>query len=243
MQTDKITPLIENNPWRTAIVIRKNNQTIFQNSLADTTFKAASLIKLGIALYIKEEAADTITNSLVLSNDDIVGGAGIINRLNIRKWQIDDLIDLMLSLSDNTATNALLHYYGITTINDFLQNNFTDISLGRFLMKKGVQENTCTANSIMNIFEKIFQSNNTVNQVILRALKHQQVRNKLVAYSNLQFETFNKTGELLHEQHDIARFKLNDETIDCCILTNYSDQTNYESILKMMQAIGKLLTN
>ena len=32
MQLTKIQKQIENNPWKTAITIRKNNQTIFENS-------------------------------------------------------------------------------------------------------------------------------------------------------------------------------------------------------------------
>ncbi|MEK2461943.1 serine hydrolase [Lactobacillus gasseri] len=243
MQLTKIQKQIENNPWKTAITIRKNNQTIFETSNANMVFKSASLIKLGIALYIEEEKPDTIDNTLNLSSDDIVGGAGIINRLSIKSWQISDLLDLMLSVSDNTATNALLNYYNINTINDYLQQNFPNISLGRFLMKKSDKENTCTSNSMMDVFEKLLADNNEVNHVILDALKHQEVRNKLVAYSNPKYEVFNKTGELLHEQHDIARFKVNADVIDCCVLTNYQSQKDYENILNMMQKIGKILTH
>lgn len=149
----------------------------------------------------------------------------------------------MLSVSDNTATNALLNYYNINTINDYLQQNFQNISLSRFLMKKSDKENTCTSNSMMDVFEKLLAGDNEVNHVVLDALKHQEVRNKLVAYSNPKYEVFNKTGELLHEQHDIARFRANTDVIDCCVLTNYQSQKDYENILSMMQKIGKILTH
>ena len=230
MQLTQIQEQIENNPWKTAITIRKNNHTIFENSNANVIFKSASLIKLGIALYIQEKKPGTIANTLTLSSNDIVGGAGIINRLSIKSWKISDLLDLMLSVSDNT-------------INDYLQRNFQNISLGRFLMKKSDKENTCTSNSMMDVFEKLLAGNNEVNHVVLDALKHQEVRNKLVAYSNPKYEVFNKTGELLHEQHDIARFRANTDVIDCCVLTNYQSQKDYENILSMMQKIGKILTH
>lgn len=110
-------------------------------------------------------------------------------------------------------------------------------------MKKSTKENTCTANSMMDVFEKLLAANNKVSHVVLNALKHQEVRNKLVAYSNPKYEVFNKTGELLHEQHDIARFKANADVIDCCVLTNYQSQKDYENILNMMQKIGKILTH
>ena len=241
-QIAKIQEQIENKPWKTAIAVFKNGKSYFENSLANTTYKSASLIKLAIALYIQEVKPQTINNAITLSTKNVVGGAGIINRLSIKTWKIKDLIDLMLSLSDNSATNALLSYYHLDTINSFLQQNFQNISLNRFLMEKSTKENTCTANSIMNVFQRLLNGNNEVNQIILNSLKHQTVRNKLVAYSNPKFETFNKTGELLHEQHDIARFKSQSEVIDCCVLTNYQNQEDYEGILNMIQNIGKILT-
>lgn len=241
-QIAKIQEQIENKPWKTAITVFKNGKSYFENSLANTTYRSASLIKLAIALYIQEVKPQTINNPITLSTKNVVGGAGIINRLSIKTWKIKDLIDLMLSLSDNSATNALLSYYHLDTINSFLQQNFQNISLNRFLMEKSTKENTCTANSIMNVFQRLLNDNNEVNQIILNSLKHQTVRNKLVAYSNPKFETFNKTGELLHEQHDIARFKSQNEVIDCCVLTNYQNQEDYEGILNMIQNIGKILT-
>lgn len=39
MQLTKIQKQIENNPWKTAITIRKNNQTIFETSNANMVFK------------------------------------------------------------------------------------------------------------------------------------------------------------------------------------------------------------
>ncbi|HIX55198.1 MAG TPA: class A beta-lactamase-related serine hydrolase [Candidatus Sphingobacterium stercoripullorum] len=118
-QIAKIQEQIENKPWKTAITIYKNGKSIFENSLANTTYKSASLIKLAIALYIQEVKPQTINNEITLSIKNVVGGAGIINRLSIKTWKIRDLIDLMLSLSDNSATNALLSYYHLDNINSF----------------------------------------------------------------------------------------------------------------------------
>lgn len=242
IQIAKIQEQIENKPWKTAITIFKNGKSLFENSFANTTYKSASLIKLAIALYIQEVKPNTINNEITLSPNNMVGGAGVINRLSIKRWKSKDLIDLMLSISDNSATNALLSYYHLDDISDFLQQNFQNISLNRFLMEEATKENICTSNSMMKIFQRLLKGDNEVNEIILNSLKHQTVRNKLVAYSNPRFETFNKTGELLHEQHDIARFKSKNEIIDCCVLTNYQNQKDYEGILNMMQNIGKILT-
>ena len=42
-QIAKIQEQIENKPWKTAITIYKNGKSIFENSLANTTYKSASL--------------------------------------------------------------------------------------------------------------------------------------------------------------------------------------------------------
>lgn len=91
-QIAKIQEQIENKPWKTAITIYKNGKSIFENSLANTTYKSASLIKLAIALYIQEVKPQTINNEITLSIKNVVGGAGIINRLSIKTWKIRDLI-------------------------------------------------------------------------------------------------------------------------------------------------------
>lgn len=61
MQLTKIQKQIENNPWKTAITIRKNNQTIFETSNANMVFKSASLIKLGLLFILKKKSLIQLT--------------------------------------------------------------------------------------------------------------------------------------------------------------------------------------
>lgn len=241
MKLDQIKNIVTNNPWTTAIIIRENNKTIFSKN-TDKTMKAASLIKLGIALYIKKRMPESIAHTIPLKNEEIVHGAGIINRLTISKWKIADLIDLMLCVSDNTATNALLDFYQIDKINDFLQENYENVQLGRFLMKSG-KENLASCKAIMRIFEDLLvPDQKRVTQIIFAALKHQENRNKLVAFSNPEYASFNKTGELAREEHDIVRFKKGDRNIDCCVMTHFQNAKDHEQVIKMMQRLGQLIT-
>lgn len=242
MQIDQIKQLVLDAPCSTAIVIRKNKQTVFENSFAEKEFKAASLIKLGIALYIREKAPETINETVVLKESDIVGGAGIINRLSIKKWHIRDLIDLMLCVSDNTATNLLLNFYKIDTINNYLNSNYHQVQLGRYLMKNG-KENLVSAATITDIFEKLLQGNDETTAIIKNALHHQESRTKLVALSDPSWKTFNKTGELGHEEHDMARFVKGTDQIDCCVMTHYEDQKKHQQVIQMIQKIGQIITN
>lgn len=236
---EKLVP----NDITTAIVIRKNNMPFFHNLNINQEFKAASLIKLGIALYIKDRQLSTLNDQIEISQQDMVGGAGIINRLHVNRWQVKDLIDLMLSLSDNTATNALISFYGIKEINDYLCSKYTGIQLKRYLMYNSNQENIINAVAIMDVFEQLLNGNDDFTKFINNVLTHQTARNKLVSISNPAFISLNKTGELLHEQHDIARFENANETLDCCVLTRVKNYKQYQESILMMQQIGKILTN
>ncbi|WP_297815465.1 serine hydrolase [uncultured Lactobacillus sp.] len=238
---ERIKSLIKQASWKQAIIIRQDQKTIFEEN-SHVEFKSASLIKLGIALYIKCQRPDTLDDVVILKPNQIVGGAGVINRLSIKRYKIRDLIDLMLCLSDNTATNALLDYYGLEKINAFLQENFDQVQLGRYLMKLG-PENLVSCVTIMDIFEQLLAGDDCVTALVKNALKYQQVRNKLVAYVNPKYTSFNKTGELIDIQHDIARFENKDDLIDCCVMNSYDDIANYEQIIEMMAQIGKILTN
>ncbi|MDF5752916.1 serine hydrolase [Spongiactinospora sp. TRM90649] len=49
-------------------------------------------------------------------DDDYVGGSGLLGALSARRWTIGDLAVLTASVSDNTATNALLRHLGLDRI-------------------------------------------------------------------------------------------------------------------------------
>src|SRR3954468_7529574 len=49
---------------------------------------------------------------LALMDDDYCGGSGLLVKLSARRWTLRDLAVLTASVSDNTATNALLRRVG-----------------------------------------------------------------------------------------------------------------------------------
>jgi beta-lactamase class A len=80
----------------------------------DQPFPAASLIKLGIAAFVKEKAADDPSQlERQVTLPESVGGAGILRFMSPQAWRVRDLLTLMLTVSDNLATNALLTTYGL----------------------------------------------------------------------------------------------------------------------------------
>jgi beta-lactamase class A len=83
---------------------------------ADTRFPTASLIKTGVMVeaFQQIEAGRIKHDQLVTLTDETkVGGSGVLHSLRGGStWSVDDLLFLMIALSDNTATNMLI---GLTT--------------------------------------------------------------------------------------------------------------------------------
>lgn len=93
-------------------------QTVFVN--ADTPFPTASVIKVGVMVEVFHQMAegrlkrdDTIT----LDDAAKVGGSGVLQRMHGGLvLTVGDLLDLMMTVSDNTATNLLIARVGTANV-------------------------------------------------------------------------------------------------------------------------------
>ncbi len=87
-------------------------------------FPTASAIKIAVMLEAWHQAAEgglSMDEPLTLRDADKVGGSGVLNGLSDGlRFKIRDLIHLMIVLSDNTATNILVHRLGTKKIDDRL---------------------------------------------------------------------------------------------------------------------------
>ncbi len=93
---------------------------------ADLRFHAASMIKL-FYLYEALRQVDagkcTLDDRHRLKEDDKVGGAGALKLLRSGvELSLSDLLNLMIQVSDNTATNMLFDILGKDNINASLRN-------------------------------------------------------------------------------------------------------------------------
>ncbi len=93
-------------------------ETVFVN--ADTQFPTASVIKVAVMVEVFHQIAegrlkhqDTIT----LDEAAKVGGSGVLQRLHGGLvLTVDDTLDLMMTVSDNTATNLLIARVGTASV-------------------------------------------------------------------------------------------------------------------------------
>lgn len=92
---------------------------------ADSRFPTASTIKTAVMVEAWQQAADgrlPMDTAVTLRDTDKVGGAGVLRGLHDGlALTVADLIDLMIVLSDNTATNLLIERVGTARVNARLE--------------------------------------------------------------------------------------------------------------------------
>lgn len=238
--------ILKNCSFSVAVLIAAPDHQPFYSLNSQQQFRSASLIKLAIAAYLNANFQSQILHKMIRINDhEIVGGSGILYHLQQRNWLVSDLIDLMLSVSDNTATNVLLDYFGIEKINDWLGSNYPEIELKRYMLTKPLKgENTLNLNSLMNLWQELLADKTSILKMIKLALQNQQNTFKLRAdahFNGFSGTIYNKTGELSQEEHDFARFCYGKRTIDCGVLTHFSQHSQRIQAVRLEQQIGSLL--
>ncbi|GGJ34467.1 serine hydrolase [Deinococcus roseus] len=190
-------------------------------------FKAASLIKLPIlscALQQVQAGQLAMTDRLPLTAENQVPGAGVLHEMETGlSLTVQDLLTLMVVVSDNTATNVLIERLGLDAINAHiqhiqLQHTFLvgklqmPLNLQNDLQKTGQRSTTSAAD--MNLWLLSLVQGKlltpTLSEWALNLLKKQQDRlvisRRLPRTSDgeLLYEVASKSGEIPSHRHDVG---------------------------------------
>lgn len=182
---------------------------------ADQEMAAASLIKVPIlyTLYdLNSKGELNFNQTLKPADSNIVGGAGVLNWFKARPdLTILDLAELMIVISDNTATNILIDYLGFKSVNNYLEDNgFKVTRLKRKMMdleaRKAGSENITTAREMGKLMEFINKRQGLKGAKA--TLCRQQFRDKLsyLLPDNSWDSIASKTGMLKGIEHDASIF-------------------------------------
>lgn len=228
-----------------ALLVADTRHVLF-GAQVDQPFPAASLIKLGIAAFVKEKAADDPSQlERQVTLPESVGGAGILRFMSPQAWRVRDLLTLMLTVSDNLATNALLTTYGLPTIAAWLTRHYPGVQLRRPLMQSTFDgDNMITASAAWQLLRALLMSdgNEPAADICAQALRHQQNRIKLLLAPTM--ENFvgwlaGKTGELPHCEHDAACFAAEGERLYAVVLTQFD--YDRQTAMQFGQQVGHLI--
>lgn len=177
-------------------------------------FPAASIIKLPIAIVVDRairESNLSLTQVIKVKPADITGGVGIIRHKRFpQQYTVGELVDLMLTISDNTACNVLIKLLGINTINIEMEKlGLKNTCLKRFMMdfkaRSGGIENYTSARDIATSWYilyhgKIAEDKNSKD--LIDTLKNQKVRDRISRLVGDKAVVANKTGLEKNVCHD-----------------------------------------
>lgn len=170
-------------------------------------FEAASIIKLPIFALISkfiEEGNARWSEQIQIKHSDKVPPCGALYFFtNEPMVDIRTLCSLMITISDNAATNLLIKCFGI----DELNRGFLDIGLNKtkinrllFDAKASMEgkQNVFVPKEICQLLEKIYNRSfidEKISTEIEKTLLHQQINHKIPGYLRDEIQVAHKTGE------------------------------------------------
>ncbi len=209
----KIRCIIANEPGSFAIAVLDlaGNREWVHGS---RPIRSASLIKL----FIMVEAFGQIsagqlgsTDNLSFTENDRVGGAGLLQELPAGTGRtLLELIELMITESDNIATNLLIDLLGMDKINARIQALGCKDSLLRrrmmdFAAATAGQENLTSVIDVVKVLAKLHQGlcvNAASDLQMCGILERQTDRCKIPLLLPAETVCRHKTGELPGAEHD-----------------------------------------
>lgn len=179
---------------------------------ADQVFNAASTIKVLImitALRQVHEGRLGLRAELELPSER-AGGFGVLRELrSVHRLSLEDLITLMITISDNAATNVVIDVVGFDAVRECARDlGCTNTSLERRLMDVRAQgRNITTAGDQARVLAGLARGKALPQDLTAHAmdvLSRQQVRDRLPARLPENARCWNKTGELRGLRHDVG---------------------------------------
>ena len=156
--------------------------------------KSASVIKLFIMEY-----AYNFMEKEQINSETVISGRKLMN-----------LIEKMITVSDNDATNLLIDYFTKEKLNEFFKEcGYSDTILERRMLDKAAvergEENYTSVNDVMNFLDKLYEGRNDKNfSEMLSIMKRQQISTKLRRDMPSGVEIASKSGELSDVQNDVG---------------------------------------
>lgn len=130
----------------------------------DKIFPAASMVKVPImaaCLKAAEEGQLSLRDNMKLKRSDKAAGSGVLRtRATGSAYTIEQLVELMVTYSDNTAANMLIDLLGFDYLNrTFMEMGLQQTNLSRKMMDfrsrdKGI-ENYTSAREMADILERM----------------------------------------------------------------------------------------
>ena len=211
------------------------------NRRGDETFSTASLIKVGILVTVFDLAAKgrlSLDDDLTVLKIDQVPGSGVAQYLhNGAVITVRDAVYLMITISDNTATNLLLDRIIIRRMWDKMESlglHHTKVHSKSFLRNSSVAMDSSvkyglgvtTPNEMAHLFELLAQGkavNPAADSTMLEIMEHNQNGEMLQRYID-GARAAHKDGETNQVRTECSLWYLRNRIIACVLTKENVDQ-------------------
>jgi beta-lactamase class A len=199
---------------------------------ADEQWQSASVIKIPIMIEIFQQidaGQRTLDDIHTLKRDDKTPGSGVLlemhEGLNLSLY---DLLYLMMSISDNTATNLLIDFAGMDAVNQRMRDwGMTGSILNRKMQGKaataGQKENYLVPSECTEMIRKILtgeaasaQSCETMTRILMTQQNRHRLARPLTPEHEIEFGS--KTGTVKGVCNDCGFFRSGDNVLILSVL-------------------------
>jgi beta-lactamase class A len=205
-----------------------------------TLFPTASTIKLAIVYELFKQAEEgkvRLEDPIVLDRSQAVGGTGVLVHLGTPTLSIRDHATLMVTLSDNTATNVLIDRLGMAAITSRMASlGLGDTRLRRHMMdgaaaRRG-EENVSTPADLAALMQKLNGMPAAID--LLKKPKENRLRRGLPP----DVQSADKSGELDGVRADAGIVYVKGRPYVFSVMTSYlrRDDEGEAAIVEMSRA-------
>lgn len=213
------------------------------------SMRSASMIKVFILSYAMERVKDgalDLQESVRLRNEDKVGGSGVLMGYPTgTELSVLDLLRLMITESDNTATNLMIDRLGMDSINHYIAGQgYSETVLQRKMMDfeaaaRG-RENYTTARDLGTFFTRLYHHQCVSPQydTLMVEIFKAQTDDEVFPAALPDTMIAHKTGELIGAYHD-GGIVYGDKDYVLVILTD--DYNNRDEIVDVIRKTARYL--
>ena len=208
--------------------------------------RSASMIKvfiLGAAMEKIRDGQLSLSRTITLHAHDKVGGAGVLTGYaDGSELSLDTILRLMITESDNTATNLVIDLLGMNEINAYIQRGgYVDTILQRKMMDTEAvaagRENYSSAPDLGHFFHKLYAHSCVSPALDDRMLDYLKGQTDTECFPAAlpHADIAHKTGELAGLYDDGGIIYMPDRTfIMVCMTENYSSRGRAIHTLRQM---------
>jgi beta-lactamase class A len=225
-------------PGTVSVVIKDldTGWEITQND--EIAIPSASLVKIPIMFsyfYANQEGRASFKDTLILKGSDKVAGSKVLGDFPAgSRFTVGELLVPMITQSDNSATNLLIGFLGLDSLNAYFKKlGLKNTNLARKMLdfkerRKG-RENYTTAQDMAFLLEKLYHKeflNKEVSEQCLMLLGEQKINDR-IPKKLPKDGTFicHKTGLERHICHDVGIVYTRKGNFLICVLVHHKDKT------------------